>query len=62
VVVQNAHIGINAHFIVQQLHKRRLLACLAVALALSFMEKSLLVVAIGTCIGSLAVSVLLMYI
>jgi branched-subunit amino acid transport protein len=37
-------------------------AGLAVALALSFMEKSLLVVAIGTCIGSLAVSVLLMYI
>ena len=37
-------------------------AGLAVALALSFMEKSLLVVAIGTCIGSLAVSVILMYI
>ncbi len=37
-------------------------AGLAVALALSFMEKSLLVVAIGTCIGSLTVSVLLMYI
>ena len=37
-------------------------AGLAVALALSFMEKSLLVVAIGTCIGSLVVSVILMYI
>lgn len=37
-------------------------AGLAVALALSFMEKSLLVVAIGTCIASLAASVILMYI
>ena len=35
---------------------------LAVALALSFMEKSLLVVAIGTCIASLVASVILMYI
>ena len=38
-------------------------ACgLAVALALSFLEKSLLVVAIGTCIASLVASVILMYI
>ena len=35
---------------------------LAVALALSFWERSLLVVAIGTCIASLAASVILMYI
>ena len=35
---------------------------LAVALVLSFMEKSLLVVAVGTCIASLVAGVILMYI